>query len=70
MENLVVSLGKKLGCICKQTKDRRWEIISPTPGETWKLSRTEQRWILSLNGVPQMYFSDQEAIQFLERRCR
>ena len=68
MENSVVSLGKKLNFICKQKEYGNWEIISPVKGQNWKLSRVGERWRLSLNNIPQMYLSDQDAILFLRSR--
>ena len=68
MDNSVVTFAKKLGCICKQTQYEKWEISSSAKAETWKLARTEERWLLSINSIPQLYLSDQQAITFLERR--
>jgi hypothetical protein len=71
MRDLVISQAQRLGFTCELTADNQnWQVVCRLPTENWELYPFEDRWLLSVKKVPQMYLSASEAIGFLERRHR
>ena len=68
MRESVVSQAKSWGFTCQLTASGNWQIFSPQPKERWQLSELENRWMLKLGNVPQIYLTHPEALRFLERR--
>jgi hypothetical protein len=66
----VIQSAKKMRFVCKIDSQNVCHIFSTQKGEHWKLSQSEDKWILSHGGVPQIYRSHDEAIAFLESRYR
>lgn len=68
MSESVLSQAKKYEFTCEMTVEGNWQIFSSQSKETWQLLQREDRWLLSANGVAQMYLTANEAIIFLKRR--
>lgn len=56
-----------LGFCCK-TRHNQHYITPAQPSPRWELVCRDGRWILQINGLPQMRMSYEEVQQFLERR--
>ena len=66
----VIQSAKKMGFICKIDSQNVYHIISTHKDEHWKLSQSEDKWILIHKGYPQIYRNHDETIAFLESRYR
>ncbi len=66
--NLVVSQAKTWGFICQCQESNLWQINPQQTSQKWQLKQDEDRWILSVEGVPQLRLDTEEAIAFLESR--
>lgn len=66
--NTVIEKAKELGFFCQINKENNYEIFSKIPTETWKLTKLESRWILSINNIPQLSLDRDAAIAFLVNR--
>lgn len=61
----VVSQARTWGFIC-QCQGASWLIFPRQTNQRWKLQQVENRWILSVGDVPQLYLHSQEASSFLK----
>lgn len=66
----VIQSAQKMGFVCEIDSQNRYHIFSTQKGEHWKLTQSEDKWILSHREVPQIYRSNNEALAFLESRYR
>ncbi len=66
----IIQLAKEMGFVCKIDSQNVYHIFSTQKGEHWKLSQSEDKWILTHGGFPQIYRSHDEAIAFLQTRYR
>jgi len=78
--NTLVALATTHGFVCTQDSQGRWRIGSP-PTELsqqdknkqqlsvkrWSLQQEGDRWLLSIEGVPQIWFRVSEAVAFILR---
>ena len=68
-------IATSLGFFCAQDDEGIWHIqprmtpqsISPTSTAAWSLHQQADRWVLVVEGVPQILLHEQEAISFLKR---
>lgn len=65
MSDLVLIQAQQLNFPCVQDDQGKWQVSSPRPQDMWQLHQAEERWILTLKGVPQIRLSTSEAIKFL-----
>jgi hypothetical protein len=56
------------GFTFKQDSNGNWHIDPKTDNERWKLKLVDNRWLLFSGDIPQINFSIDEAIAFLERQ--
>jgi hypothetical protein len=68
MRETVINQAKKWGFICQQTAPDVWIILPQQPKEKWKLELVEDRWLLIVKDIPQIYFHPHEVLAFLDRR--
>jgi hypothetical protein len=68
MSESVLTQAKDCNFTCQLTVEGNWQIFSSQSKETWRLLQVEDRWLLSANGVAQVYLTIDEAIAFLKRR--
>ena len=57
-----------LGFFCEQDKQRNWRIYVRGHQDNWYLQQDAGRWLLVINGVPQIWFQGAEVIAFIKRR--
>lgn len=67
-KKLVLKQAKDLGFDSQLNEQNYWQILPTKAEDTWKLTETESKWILSLRNVPQLRLSSEEAIAFLKSR--
>ena len=48
----IIQLVKEMGFVCKIDSQNVYHIFSTQKGEHWKLSQSEDKWILSHGGFP------------------
>lgn len=68
-------IAASLGFFCTQDDRGIWHIqpqtmpqsISPVHTSAWSLHQQADRWVLVVDGVPQILLHEQEAIAFLKR---
>ena len=75
-DKTLVALATAHGFLCSQDKQGQWRIETP-PGnrqptqsaktQAWSLQQEGDRWLLSIEGTPQIWFRISEAIAFLLR---
>jgi hypothetical protein len=68
MDVLVISQARKFGFTCQLNDEGLWEISASSPQQRWKISQFEERWLLSISNIPQMYLTSSEVELFLKRR--
>ena len=64
----VVSQAKTWGFICQRQESNLWQINPQQTSQKWQLEQVEDRWILLVEGVPQLCLDPEGAIAFLETR--
>ncbi|MEM9538205.1 MAG: hypothetical protein AAGA60_01700 [Cyanobacteria bacterium P01_E01_bin.42] len=69
MIDTVINQARLWGFSCGQN-NQDWQIFPRDTSKSWFLEQREERWILIVRGVPQIYFHPSEAIAFLELRYR
>ena len=70
-------LAASMGFSCKQNEQKNW-VIMPRDNAVWfmqqrpaqQLGQGSERWLLVIQGVPQILMQKQEAIAFLKRQKR
>ena len=67
-EKLLLEIATSLGYTTQLSDENAWHILPTTVHQTWKLTATESRWILSVRNIPQLLLSQPEAIAFLKSR--
>ncbi|MGK7927932.1 MAG: hypothetical protein AB4290_22290 [Spirulina sp.] len=67
MVDAVVNQARIWGFFCEQS-NQNWQICAREGFGNWTLEQAEDRWILSIRGIPQIYLYASEAIAFLELR--
>lgn len=68
MNDSTLSQARSWGFICNLDIQGKWQILPQQAVEGWKLQLVEDRWLLIVNGVPQILCHPSEAVVFLERR--
>jgi hypothetical protein len=63
----VLNQAKIWGLTFQQDNNGHWDIDPKTEKERWKLKLVDNRGLLFAGGIPQIYFSIDEAIAFLKR---
>ena len=61
----VVSKAQTWGFICQRQESNSWLILPQQANQKWKLQQKEDRWILSIDNVPQLRLHTEDAIAFL-----
>lgn len=56
-----------LGFLCEKDEQGNWQIRTHGHSDHWYLQQDYQRWLLVINGVPQILFQRAEAIAFIKR---
>lgn len=56
-----------LGCFCEKDKQGNWRIYVRNHQDYWYLQQDIERWLLVVNGVPQMLLQRAEVIAFIQR---
>lgn len=64
----VVSQAKAWGFICQRQSEKGWLILPRQADRRWKLEQVEDRWILSIDNVPQLRLHTEDALSFLTNR--
>ena len=57
-----------LGFFCEKDKQQNWRIYARGHQDNWYLQQDFDRWLLVINGVPQIWFQGAEVIAFIKRR--
>ena len=70
IEEEILEIATSLGFVTKLTQEKSWQILSQKTQETWMLTQSESRWILSIKNVPQIRLNEREAIAFLTSRSQ
>lgn len=68
MDESVIQLAKQLGFECQTNSHGSWQIFSVHKCENWQLTQSENKWILSIKDVNQVYLNSYEAMKFIKRR--
>ena len=64
----VVSKAQTWGFICQRQSEKGWLILPRQADRWWKLEQVEDRWILSIDNVPQLRLHTEDALSFLTNR--
>lgn len=64
----ILSQALSWGFTCNTDAEGQWQVLPKNKKEKWQLKLTQDRWLLVVNGVPQITFCSQEAQIFLKRR--
>ncbi|WP_052055225.1 hypothetical protein [Myxosarcina sp. GI1] len=71
LSDLVVSQARVWGFICNyRESNSSWSIAPKKISQRWRLLQAEDRWVLMIGEVSQLYLNAEEAIAFLEARQR
>jgi hypothetical protein len=68
MNNQVLNQAQSWGFVCNLSLQGRWQIFPKDQAERWKLQQLEEKWLLTVNDIPQINLLPSEIITFLERR--
>lgn len=68
MNTQVLNQAQSWGFVCNVSLQGRWQIFPQDQTEQWKLQQLEEKWLLTVNGIPQLNLHPSEIITFLERR--
>ncbi|MEL6930500.1 MAG: hypothetical protein AAFO95_17980 [Cyanobacteria bacterium J06600_6] len=67
-EKTLLEIAKSLEFTVLLNSENFWQVLPKSPKQTWMLTQTESRWILSVKNVSQLKLNEQEAIAFLNER--
>jgi len=65
--NHLVTQARSWGFICQEIFPGKWQIVAQNDREDWQLQAFGERWLFSIDEIPQMIFSIGETERFLER---
>ena len=65
--DVLLRLASVLGYFCEKDKQGNWQIYARNHQDDWYLRQDAERWLLVINGVPQILFQSAEAIAFIQR---
>ena len=65
--DVLLRSASALGYFCEKDKQGNWRIYARKYQDYWYLQQDVERWLLIINGVPQMLFQSAEAIAFIQR---
>jgi hypothetical protein len=68
--DLVLLQARQLNFVCRKNEQGNWQILPARSRDRWQLNFVEDRWVLSIDGIPQIWLSVQDAIKFLQDRAR
>jgi hypothetical protein len=69
MEERILNQAKIWGFICKLDKQGKYQILPQVSTERWKLQLAEEeRWLLFVGDIPQIFCHPSDVLAFLERR--
>lgn len=64
----VVNQAIAWGFPCQQNTEGNWYISPKQQRERWQLSQSEERWLLSIDKIPQLYLVSDAVLTFLQGR--
>jgi hypothetical protein len=68
MNEQILDLAQAWGFPQEQDGEGNWSIYPKKKIERWQLSQAGERWLLIVEGVPQINLTLKEALVFLKRR--
>jgi hypothetical protein len=68
MVNPVILQAQRGDFSCHKSEQGEWVILPNSEEQDWQLSQQQERWILSVQSVPQISLDDADAINFLRLR--
>lgn len=68
MVNPVILQAQRGDFSCYQSEQGEWVILPNSEEQDWQLVQQQERWILTVQGVPQISLDDADAINFLRLR--
>lgn len=68
MNDRTFEIAKRWGFVCDFDIHGKYQIFPHRADEKWELQLVDERWLLVVGDVPQVFCYPSEAIAFLERR--
>jgi hypothetical protein len=68
MNEQILGQAQAWGFPQEKDSEGNWSIYPQNKIERWRLSQAKERWLLVVDGVPQINLTSKETLVFLKRR--